>query len=94
LFAFFLLVSGAFGIVFVTSVSIIIANISTSWRRASIYCSGMGANGTAGCGLTRASIRCAAVSLAASADEVFGMLYRYGENSIVRAMSSDLVLVT
>ena len=93
--ASFLLVSGAFGIIFVTSsVSIVFANISASWHREASCCSAMGANGAAGYGFTKASDSCAAASPTASANVVVGMLYRYGKNSTVRAMRLDLVLVT
>ena len=54
----------------------------------------MEANGDAGCGFTSAFVSCATASLATSADVVVGMLYRYGKNSTVRALRSDLVLVT
>ena len=46
---------------------------SSSWRRAAICSSTMGANGMAGCGWSRAEVSCAAASLTASADVVVGI---------------------
>ena len=41
-----------------------------------------------GCGLDRAAVSSLAASMAASADEVVGMLKSFGKNSTVRAMLS------
>ena len=65
---------------------------SASCRSAVICSSAMGANGVAGCGLSRADVSCAAASRAVSAEVVCGIAYRYGKNSTVRAILSDRVL--
>ena len=68
-------------------------NISASWRRAASWASFMGANGVLGCGFCRAAVRSRAASMAASADDVVGMSYRYGKNSSVLAICSARVFV-
>ena len=66
--------------------------ISANWHRTLSWASAIGAKGAVGCGLRRASVSCAAASQATFVEGVVGMLYRYGKNSTVRAMRSDLVL--
>ncbi len=52
------------------------------------------ANGDAGAGLSRASVRAWAASVAASAEEVLGMGHSCGKKDTVLAMRSALVLGT
>ena len=68
-------------------------NISASWRRAASWASLMGANGVFGCGCCSAAVRSRAASMAASADDVAGMSYRYGKNSTVLAIRLARVFV-
>ena len=68
-------------------------NISASWRRAASWASLMGVNGVLECGCCRAAVRSRAASMAASADDVEGMSYRYGKISTVLAIRSARVFV-
>ena len=70
-----------------------LAKISACCRSAVSCASLIGENGVLGCGCCIAAVRSRAASIAASVDDVVGILNKCGKNSTVLAILSDLVLV-
>ena len=72
------------GLVMVPAVAgMLLLKISASLRSAMIFSLPTLVKGVLVCGLCRAVVRSSAASMAASTDNIFGMEYRWGENSTV-----------